>query len=476
MKRILKLIVLLLVVNVLLLAATVWLWTGLKADVEEAVVFSAREATEVTEVHAIHPNGEVHITMQDGGYLLDGVPTELIDVEAFIAYLEACATVAPEQTLPEGNDTALEGYGLQSPVATVTVSYADGETLTLWIGNEEPISGNYYCRVEGDDAVHLLSADYVQTYFMTKEELISFAITPELELSSALSALADVTFFGEAFPQPITIESVSEGDEEVKQLARSFGAATHIVRGAGVYELDQSVGIEMLTPLCGMNGGGIVYYGLSEQQEDGMGFANPYLAVEFDYRSGIDTGFTHYLLRFLPATEDGTMFYVNAKGSGRVYLIERQPFFDLKYEDLLLRWFVSPLLMDVTGLQVETEGKTYEFVLDQTDPKNPTVTVNGESLSIDLFRDFFLLVGSAAHDGTYLGVKTETEEPAVMTITYHYSEGKSDDILKLVAGDTRRVDVYVNGVSEFAMKDTFVTRVQEALVAMQNGTTFDTNW
>lgn len=475
MKRILHLICILLAIDLLLAVALVWLWTGLSAKVEEAVVFSSREATEVTEVAVRNPKGEVHITMQDGGYLLDGVPTELIDVELFISYLEACATVAPTQTvLSSGYEKS--AYGLEEPAVTVSVTYSDAEMLTLYVGDTEPVSGEYYCLREGDEALYLLSAELVQSYSMTKEELISFAITPKLELSSALSALADVTFSGEAFLQPVKIESVSEGDEQIKQLARSFGAATHIVRGAGVYELDQTVGIEMLTPLCGMNGGGLVYYGLSAAQEEGMGFAEPYLQVDFEYRAAVNAEFQHYTLRFLPATEDGTMFYVNAKDSGRVYLIERQPFFDLAYEDLLLRWFVSPLLMDVTGMTVETDGVTTEFVLDQTDAKNPTVTMNGQELSIELFRDFFRLVGSAAHDGSYLGVLAETEEPAVMTITYHYSEGKPDDVLKLTAGDTRRVNVYVNGVCEFAMKDAFVQRVQEALAAMQNGTTFDTNW
>lgn len=63
-----------------------------------------------------------------------------------------------------------------------------------------------------------------------------------------------------------------------------------------------------------------------------------------------------------------------------------------------------------------------------------------------------------------------------MTITYHYGEGKPDDVMTLYSGAARRVNVYVNGVCEFAMKDSFVARVHEALQALQSGAEFDTNW
>ena len=57
-----------------------------------------------------------------------------------------------------------------------------------------------------------------------------------------------------------------------------------------------------------------------------------------------------------------------------------------------------------------------------------------------------------------------------------YGEGKPDDVMTLYSGAARRVNVYVNGVCEFAMKDTFVERVREALAALGRGDSFDINW
>ena len=174
--------------------------------------------------------------------------------------------------------------------------------------------------------------------------------------------------------------------------------------------------------------------------------------------------------------EDGSYFYVNAKGSGVVYIIARPAFLDISYEKLLLRWFLSPLLMDVSGITVESSAGRYDFAIDNTDARNPVVTLDGAAVDVELFRDFFQLLGSAANDGTYLGVQPAPSGEAVMTITYHYTDGKADDVMELYTGDSRRVNVYVNGVCEFAMRDVFVERVNQALPALAAGESFDINW
>ena len=474
MKKLLRILLAeVIVVAVLAVALVVLILNPVNSEAE-SYVLSSRNATEIAAVHVEHEAGAIDVKTQDGGFLVEGVPAELVDVELFIEFLTACSEVnALQKVDAKGKDLA--DFGLSPCQAWVLVTYTDGEELSLELGNVEPLSGNYYCAVEGEKDIYLISGETAAFYQMVKEDFISFYVTPELTVSSALSAVRDVTFSGGPLAEPVTIESVSAGDEEVRQLARSFGAATHIVRGNGVYELDQSYGLEMLTPLCGMQGASIVYYDLTAAQEDELGFADPYMQVEFDYKNGTEAA-EHFVLRFLPAVEDGTFFYVNAAGSGMVYVIERPAFMDMVYEKLLLRWFVSPLLMDVEGITVESGGKTYDFTVDHTDAKNPVAALNGETVDIALFRSLFQLFNSAASDGEYLNVQPVPSAAPMMKITYHYTEGKADDVLALYAGGTRRVNVYVNGVCEFAMKDAYVERVNQALSAIQKGESFDINW
>ncbi|MBE7017248.1 MAG: DUF4340 domain-containing protein [Ruminococcaceae bacterium] len=474
MKKLLRLLIAEIVIVVVLLAALVGLILNPPGSEVESYVFADRSATEIAAIHVEHEAGAIDIKSQNGGFMIDGVPSELVDIETFIEFLSACSEVSALQKV-DANKKDLAEFGLAPCQAWVYVTYTDGLELSLQLGSQERVSGNYYFSVDGQEGIYLMSGETAEYYLMVKESLISFYVTPELKVSSPLSAVGDVTFSGGPLEESVTIESVSFGDEEVRKLARSFGAATHIVRGNGVYELDQSYGLEMLTPLCGMTGDSIVYYGLTPEQENAMGFAEPYMQVEFDYKNGTGES-ALYVLRFLPAIEDGSYFYVNAAGSGLVFLIERPAFMDIVYEKLLLRWFVSPLLMDVSGITVESGDKVYDFTIDGSDVKNPIAALNGETVDISLFRSLFQLLNSAAADGDYLGVQTQPNEKPLMTVTYHYTEGKSDDVIALYSGSTRRVNVYVNGVCEFGMKDAFVERVKQALTAIEAGESFDINW
>lgn len=474
MKKLVRLLIAEIATIAVLAVALILLLANPVRQEEETFTFADYAATDILSIHIDNVSGTIDVTTQDGGYLIDGVPSELVDLDVFIDFLKSCSKVSALQKV-DSDQRELEEYGLTEPQVQVSVTFSDGGELNLQIGNQEPLTGSYYCTAEGESGVYLLAEESVSAYLMVKEQLISFAITPELNISSALSAVQDVTFSGGPLEKPVTIESVSAGDEEVKELARSFGAATHIVRGAGVYELDQTYGLTMLEPLCGMTGLSIVYYGLSQEQVDAMGFAEPYMQVEFDYKNGMDVA-EHYVLRFLKATEDGSYFYANAKGSGVIYIVERYDFFDISYDKLLLRWFISPMLMDVSGITVESGGETYDFTIDQTDAKNQAVTLNGQSVDITLFRSFFQLLGSAASDGDYLGVQPAAEGEPSMVVTYHYTDGKRDDVLALYPGASRRVNVYVNDVCEFAMRDAFVERVNTALTAIQAGESFDINW
>lgn len=440
---------------------------------EETPELPRHLATEITAVAVSNPEGGFQISAKDGGFILNQVPTEILDVDTFLAFLSGCTEL--DLSHPVADPEALSTYGLDPAAAAIQVSFADGDSLTYEIGAKETLSGSYYFRVEGEQGVFLMAPSQAELCLMNQSGFISFYVTEPLKTSSPLSAVRNVTFTGGNLTEPVTVESVADGDAEVKQLARSFGAATHIVRRGGVYELDQSYGIEMLNPLCGMQAVSIVKYGLTPEQEEQLGFSKPWMQVDFQYKNGTDQA-VPVSLRFLTAREDGSLFYANARGSGIVYVVPPQPFFQLDADKLLLRWFVSPLLMDVEGIEVETPGKTYGFQINQADSQNPAVSLQGENLDITLFRKFFKLLGTAAADGRYLGIQEKPAGSPLMTITYHYTEGKPDDVLALYPGESRRVNVFVNGICEFGMKEAFPARVTQALEHLQSGEDFDINW
>lgn len=71
---------------------------------------------------------------------------------------------------------------------------------------------------------------------------------------------------------------------------------------------------------------------------------------------------------------------------------------------------------------------------------------------------------------------TEVTAAPLLRLTYSYTGGKPDDVMELYPGGPRRTLVFVNGICEFAMKDTFAERMAQAMEAMETGADFGTEW
>ena len=69
---------------------------------------------------------------------------------------------------------ALADYGLEEPAQTVFAETADGETLTLYIGDS--IGANYYARLEGGDVVYTIDGTLVSG---TSYTLLEMAVIEE---------------------------------------------------------------------------------------------------------------------------------------------------------------------------------------------------------------------------------------------------------------------------------------------------------
>jgi len=344
------------------------------------------------------------------------------------------------------------------------------------IGGVERVSGHYFATVEGHGDIYIIPHGIAGQFLGPATQIISLYVTPPLRVTSPLSAIRDITFSGRSLERPIAIHATAGASEEIALAALSFGAPTHIVRGAATYQLDQAYGLHILGALFDIPAVEIVKFGLSEAEIAALGFDDPYLAIDYDMINGPTAEPQHLQLRFIPA--QGGRFYATLLGSGAVYLIEREPFLDIEYERLLLRWFLTPLLMDLVSVEVALPQRSHRLDIDVSDPRNPAVYYGGQPLDMSLFHAFFRLITSAAHDGAYLGALYPPEnEPPLLTITYEYrSPNKPPDILALHYGGVRRVNVFVGGAGEFAMRDMFAQRVIEGIENLLAGQPIEENW
>ena len=455
-------------------AALLW-WPAPQATGRQegqGVVFSAAEPVEIASVAVKNGAGAYRYFYEGDGYVLDDIPATIADLDAFIRFLVGCGRLSAIRRV---DAAALSAYGLEPPSAAVEIVFFSGDTLRLSIGERETISGDYYVAAEGFPGVYLMASSMAEPFLLPKTHVISKYVTPPLAVSSPLSAIRDITFSGGPLEQPVAIQAVSGGDAQVRLAALSFGTATHIVRGAGVYPLDQTYGVEILRSLFGIPALDVVDYNLSEADIAAMGFDNPWMMVEYDMFGGVNAEMEHRALKLVRLQDDA--FYVALDGSGVVFLIGRQPFMDIRYDKLPLRRFLSPMLMDLSAVTVEGGGQRYRFEIDNADAKNPVVTCDGEVLDVQLFRSLFRLLTSAAHDGVYLGEMERPEMGELLSVTYEYiAPSKEPDVLSLYPGGVRRADVFVNGVGEYAMKDQFAVCALEGCESLLGGQLIEESW
>jgi hypothetical protein len=293
-------------------------------------------------------------------------------------------------------------------------------------------------------------------------------------MSSPLSAIKDITFTGGNLSEPITIQTTSTDDPILKKLAMSFGTATHVVRGATDFQLDNTYGILLFESLFAIQGD-IAGYNLNQDEIAVFGFGSPYMTVDFTMINGEDLVLQHVNLQLAEAN-DGR-FYATLNDIDAVFLIERLPFMDIRYELLPSRWFLTPMIMNLSAVAIETPDDEYFIEIDATDIKNQQFTFDGQYLDFDLFHAFFRLITSASHDGVYLGPLPYPGDDFLLKITYFYNEAdKAPDILTLYSGTGRRVNVFVNGSGEFAMRELFVSRVLDGIENLINGYPIEENW
>ncbi|MCJ7548970.1 MAG: DUF4340 domain-containing protein [Anaerolineae bacterium] len=460
------------VVALLAVASVVLLLAPTDNIEDSSVFFKGVEPVDVMRVLMSNEYGTVDIYFTGEGYLVDDIPAELVDVEELIDLLTHCGKVYALRTVASASRN-LGSYGLADPAARVEITYADGSALTLLVGKVESVTGNTYFSVDGDPAVYLMESERSAGFLLPKKAYVEDLVTPELALSSPLSALLDVTFIGGQLAEPVTVEAVAAKDPQVARTAISFGTATHIVRGKGVYELDQTYGVEMLGALLGISSYDILGYQFTQEEIMAFGFGRPTMQVEFDLKSGVDGEVEHYALALLQKDD---AYYMTSNDNGVIYAVQEPAFLHVEYSKLLVRWFLSPMLMDVREIELTTGGKDYDFVITGETNAEKQVTCNGEELDIERFRALYGLLTGAAHDGRLLE-DVVVEGAPLLRLTYHYLDAqKQPDEMELYPGDARQVNVRVNGVTELAMREMYLVRVQEAVSILWTDDPIETDW
>lgn len=445
-----------------------------EAPAEQALFLENRLPDEVQSVSVENRNGSYTVTREGEGYRLHDIPAELVNPEYLAMLLDECSQVRYREAVTK-DLTRLADYGLAEPSAVVSVTYTDGASLRLLVGNEEPVSSGCYFMCEGGGEVLLMEKGRSVRFTMPVEKFIDFIIVPPEETQSPLSELQDITFSGTRLEKPIVLKAVLPERSDLQIVGLSFGALTHLVVEPSLHEANTSALNMIADQLLGLMSEEIVDYNCTWQELSRYGFDKPWLQIDFDYKDGGRAEAVHHTLRV--CRWEGS--YIAAyDDEGVVYRILDQKFLHLEYPDLVLRWFVSPFISDVRSLTAEFGGSVHLYNISGKSAKDVAVK-NGSGVPVDaeLFRKFFNLAVSAASDGKLLSQRPEISGEPLLTLRYGYrNAAKKDDLLRFYEAGPRRLWVEVNGVCESAVRREFLNCLQNACLALENGEDFSAEW
>ncbi len=442
------------------------------SSADETLYLVQKTPEDVARVEVENQHGGYTVTWEGGAYTVADLPAHLVNDEYVQMLRDEAASVQYTRRVTE-DLSALADYGLAQPEARVDITYADGGTLHLLLGAEEPIGGGRYLMEEGGGAVLLMKNSRSIRFTMPVEKYIDYIIIPPENTASELDALQDITFSGRALENPIVLKAVLPERADMQLVGLSFGALTHVVTEPGLHEANATTLLEVAEDLLGLISEGVVDYNCTQEALAAYGFDDPYLCIEFDYKNGADAPVEHYKL-LISQWEDG--YIVTLNDDAVVYRILDLSFLHVKYEDFVLRWFLSPFISDVRAVEVSVAGQNYRFDVEG-DAKNIAASYGGQPLDSTQFRAFYNLLTSAACDEAALKEAPGLSGQPDMTIRYIYRNSeKQDDVLALYTAPQRRLYAQVNGSCEFTMRQNFLPVVEEALKALTTGKTFKTEW
>ncbi|MDR0452019.1 MAG: DUF4340 domain-containing protein [Treponema sp.] len=433
---------------------------------------SDRGIDQVLRLRVRNQHDSYTVRQEGGGFLIEGLPMEQANPEYVQMLLEESARVEYVAVAVSGKPS-LELYGLDRAQAELSVDYADGEQLALLLGNEEPVSAGRYFMEKGAGDVLLMKNSRALRFLMPLKRFIHYEIVPFARFPSPLSAVKRLRLSGRAFPRDIVIEEVRGDSAEDMRDASSFGVATHLIRSPGLHEIDQTECIEVFASLTGLLNKDVLAYNCTDEELDSYGFNDPLAKAEFDFQIDAASPPEHIVLRVSLYQGD----YILARDDQRiVHRIENEAFIRTSYEKLAMRWFLTPFITDLAGLALEFGDDKYIFSFRGESNRDLEALLNGKPLAVDRFRKFYALLTSAANDGVLIEQPVPETGP-LMSLVFSYKDPlKAPDTLRLFKGALRRVNVQVNGRTEFAMLQKYLDVVKTAAAALPGEDDFATDW
>lgn len=198
------------------LVLCVGVYAGLRvwnAGAEEREAAAADYVVQLTDVTALsfdNGGGTLAFTKTDDNWTLDTDADFPVDGTYLDALANGLESVEAERILEDPDELA--DYGLEDPAYTLSAETADGESVTLYLGNLDATSSNRYAMREGDERIYTISTSLATLMDYDLLDLMDLMELPSLP-SMSKSTLSSATLSTAAESHTLTKNEVSREQE-----------------------------------------------------------------------------------------------------------------------------------------------------------------------------------------------------------------------------------------------------------------------
>lgn len=407
----------------------------------ERVSLLSRPSSEILKAEFVSQGEKYTLSKDTAGWHCDRIPDEYLDQTLLERVMIQCTSVSGTPVMENGAD-AKGNYGFDSAANRLTLTYTDGQAVTLTVGNASPVGGCYAC-VSDQDEVALIPESVARTVFIGLYSLHT-AETPRL-----IEPLS---------PTHILVERVEKGQfTKIMELVKQENP---VLSGSGyrfifpyAYETDAEQMAALITSLTSIKA--TAYLGRAEETPED---------IADGYRVTLQDGTGASVEMLLDRSSDGkNVPRVFFNGEKEMYAVDAPALSFLSKLDpasLADRFVALIALEKVKSLEIRSGEEMWLL-----ENREEGYFVNGSPTESTAFRRFWMELSGLTADDAALGSLEDGEEKLCFTYTlsgndrpyqvrflasdpYRYRIERDGESLMVIAGS--KLDAVIQQVRELA--------------------------
>ena len=377
----------------------------------------------MTQVDIVNDNDNFTIRYDDESklYRIDGYEDIYLDTEMILTLRTHAETIEATEQIKDASNLA--AFGLDEPQATASITYKDGSTARITLGDLTPSETGYYGQLEGDENVYIFESDTVSLFRFRSTAFAHTALSapPDVKTNdkNGKALLKEVTFSGTAHPTPLVMRrSYYNDSEELTYFSYIITAPyTRCTTDAVSNALSQVQAI--------MADQAVILHPTAEEKEK-MGFNNPLIDIKFtmaveteeesetDSNTNVSTESTVGNQNTTPkiyynsidyhiivgSTDENGNYLAMVEGTDIIYLVSKESygyFFDRTYQNSVNEYLFFKSIEDLSRISVKLNENTYTFSLthypNKEEPDDKLkVTMDDKVYSTEDFRELYQLL------------------------------------------------------------------------------------